>query len=104
MAIDRDVAAPNIVIEPAREAGRLLLDFDVDDLAAPVHPVGGIYTVRQKCTAIRRVFGEDRCLKTVRAATLATSLFGLFALWLTHDRSIDKVLCLEKWKSKSGKF
>ncbi len=60
------------------------LDFDVEDLAAPVHPIGRVDPMRSEKCAVGRIFGKLGGLKAVGPATLAASLFGMFSFRCGH--------------------
>ena len=61
------------------------LGFDVENLTATVHPVGGIHAVRAETSAVGRIKGDLRKAEAVCTAALAAALLGSFAFWLSHN-------------------
>jgi hypothetical protein len=64
---------------------RVSLDFYVEDLAATIHPVGGVHAVRAEECAVLRILRQLWQLELHCTAALAAALLGLFAFWLCHE-------------------
>ena len=63
---------------------QVALSLDVEHLAAAIHPVGGVDSMRQECRPIA-VLRQLRGFKAVRPAPQGAAPLGLFAFRIGHD-------------------
>jgi hypothetical protein len=80
-----------------RQKSESALDLDINDLAPPVHAVGGVYAMRPEGRPVGGIGRQLRGLELVGSPALAGPLFGLFAFRLGHDES--GLMIFLKWKT-----